>query len=88
MENAERLAQVLGRQRAEVLARFGYPIGGASASIEQPVAMPPEWSAEVQRAVAAGIADGVAQAMDTLKREGWLSEPDRPDGRSRRRRNA
>lgn len=88
MENAERLAAVLGRQRSEVLARFGYPIGGGGPVIEQPAAMPPEWSAEVERAVAAGIAEGVAQAIDALRREGWLTEPGRPDGQSRRRRSA
>lgn len=86
MESAERLASVLGRQRAEVMARFGYPIGGGGPVIEQPASMPPEWADDIQRAVAAGIALGVKEALDALRREGLLAEPGTPGGRSRRRR--
>jgi DNA-binding XRE family transcriptional regulator len=88
MENAERLATVLGRQRAEVLARFGYPIGGGGSVIEQPATMPPEWTMDIQRAVAAGIVDGVAQALEALRSEGLLGEPGKPAGQSRRRQSA
>lgn len=88
MENAERLASVLGRQRSEVLARFGYPIGGGGPVIEQPATMPPEWAAEIQQAVSAGIALGVAQAIEALRAEGLLGTPDTHDAPSRRRRSA
>lgn len=86
MESAERLASVLGRQRSEVMARFGYPIGGGGPVIEQPASMPPEWAADIQRAVAAGIALGVAQAIDQLRAEGRLPALGTPAAQSRRRR--
>lgn len=86
MASAERLATVLGRQRAEVMARFGYPIGGGGPVIEQPATLPPEWAVEIQRAVAKGIADGIEQALTQLRAEG-LAAPGTPDAPSRRRRN-
>lgn len=86
MESAERLAAVLGRQRADVTARFGYPIGGGGPVIEQPATMPPEWAADIERAVARGIAVGIAQAIDQLRAEGLLGAPGTPDAQSRRRR--
>lgn len=73
MENAERLALHLRRQRAEVLALFGYPIGGADPTVELPPGLPPEWLAAIERAVAQGVADGIAQAMDSLRDEGLLA---------------
>jgi transcriptional regulator with XRE-family HTH domain len=88
MENAERLATVLGKQRSEVLARFGYPIGGGGPVIEQPASLPPEWAAEIQQAVSRGIAEGIAQALDLLRAEGRLGEPGTPVVPSRRRRTA
>ena len=88
MANAERLASVLGRQRAEVLAHYGYPIGGGGPVIEQPATLPPEWAVEIQQAVARGIAEGVAQAIAQLQAEGRLPAPDRPAARSRQRRSA
>lgn len=72
MENAERLAVHLRKQRAEVLALFGYPIGGGDPAIELPAGLPPEWLGAIERAVAQGVADGIAQALDALRAEGLL----------------
>lgn len=85
MENAERLAQVLKRQRAEVLARFGYPIGGGGPVIEQPASLPPEWSVEIQQAVSRGISEGIEAVLTRLREEGLLAERGRGSPRPRRR---
>lgn len=86
MAHAERFAVITNRARAEVMARFGYPIGGGGPVIEQPATMPPEWSGDIQRAVAKGIAEGIAQALEALREEGLLGASGTPDARSRRRR--
>jgi transcriptional regulator with XRE-family HTH domain len=88
MENAERLAVQLRRQRAEVLAMFGYPIGGGDPAIELPPGLPPEWVGAIEKAVAAGVADGIAQALDALRAEELLGGRDRPGGSSPRRHSA
>lgn len=87
MAHAEKLAPLLRLPRAEVLARFGYPIGGGEPVSDLP-AIPPEWLAAMRAQVAAGVSDGIAQAVETLRREGLLGGRDRPDGQSRRRRSA
>lgn len=88
MENAERLATHLRRQRAEVLAMFGYPIGGGEPMTDLPVGLPPEWAQAIQKAVADGVAQGVAQAVRLLREEGLLGKPSTPGGPSHRRRSA
>lgn len=87
MENAERLAVVLKRQRSEVLAKFGYPIGGGDPLSEMPVALPPEWLVAIRAEIAAGVADGIAQAVAEIRREG-PGAPGQVGGGSRPRRSA
>lgn len=87
MANAEKLASLLRLPRAEVLARFGYPIGGGEPIADLP-AIPPEWLAAMRAQIAAGVAEGIAQALDLLRQEGLLGEPSRPGGQSRQRRSA
>jgi len=87
MVNAERLAVVLKRQRSEVLAKFGYPIGGGDPLSEMPVALPPEWLLAIRAEIAAGVADGIAQAVAEIRREG-REGPEQADGGSRPRRSA
>lgn len=88
MENAERLAALLRRQRSEVLAKFGYPIGGGEPLAEMPVALPPEWLTAIRTEVAAGVADGMAQVLEQLRREGLLPRADTPPRRQPRRQTA
>ena len=76
MENAERLAALLKRQRSEVLAKFGYPIGGGEPLAELPMALPPEWLAAIRAEIAAGVADGLALVMEQLRSEGLLPAVD------------
>lgn len=87
MGHAEKLATLLRQPRAEVLARFGYPIGGGEPISDLP-AIPPEWLAAMRAQIAAGVADGIAQALDALRQEGFLGGRDTPGGQSRRRRSA
>lgn len=47
MANAEKLAVLLHRPRAEVLARFGHPIGAGETITDLP-ALPPEWLAAIR----------------------------------------
>lgn len=88
MANAERLAVVLNRQRSEVLAKFGYPIGGGGPLAELPVGLPPEWLAAIRAEIAAGVADGVQKVLDRLADEGWLGVPGTAAPRPRPRRRA
>jgi DNA-binding XRE family transcriptional regulator len=88
MAHAERFAVVTRRERAEVLSRFGYPIGGGAPIPTPTPEIPQEWLAMITRAVAAGVADGVAQALDELRREGLLEGPVRGPGGSRSRQSA
>lgn len=88
MANAERLAVILRRQRSEVLAKFGYPIGGGEPLAELPIAMPPEWLSAIRAEIAAGVADGMAQVIQMLRAEGLLPEADRPPRRPQQRRSA
>lgn len=53
MANAERLAVLLGRSRSEVLAKFGYPIGGGATAF--PERATTEWGA--RDAAATGTAE-------------------------------
>lgn len=76
MANAERLAVVLRRDRSEVLAKFGYPIGGGEPLPGLPDSPPPEWLAAIRAEVAAGIADGLAEVLRMLRDEGLLPAPD------------
>lgn len=87
MENAERLAVLLKRQRSEVLAKFGYPIGGGDRLTELPVGLPPEWLDAIRAEIAAGVADGMAQVFEALRAEGLLPGLD-TQPRPRRRRRA
>lgn len=88
MANAERLAVVLHRQRSEVLAKFGYPIGGGDPISELPMGLPPEWLAAIRAEIAAGVADGLAVVLVQLRDEGLLPGPDTGHGPPRRRRSA
>ncbi len=88
MANAERLAVVLHRQRSEVLAKFGYPIGGGDPISDLPMGLPPEWLNAMRAEIAAGVAAGIEQALDQLRKEGLLEPRDTPDGQPRRRRSA
>lgn len=86
MANAERLAVVLHRQRSEVLAKFGYPIGGGDPISELPMGLPPEWLDAMRAQVAAGVADGLAMVLEQLRAEGLLPKRDTgADGPHRRR---
>lgn len=86
MENAERLAVLLKRQRSEVLAKFGYPIGGGDAMADLPMALPTEWLAAIRAEIAAGVADGLAQVFAELRAEGLLPVADKPPRRQPPRR--
>jgi DNA-binding XRE family transcriptional regulator len=86
MENAERLAVLLKRQRSEVLAKFGYPIGGGDRLTELPVGLPPEWLTAIRNEIAAGVADGLVQVLEQLRSEGLLPAVDTPRRRQPRRR--
>lgn len=88
MANAERLAVVLHRQRSEVLAKFGYPIGGGDPISELPMGLPPEWLEAMRAEIAAGVADGLAMVLDQLQAEGLLPKADKAPGRPPRRRSA
>lgn len=86
MANAERLAVLLRRPRAEVLARFGYPIGGGDPMADLPVQPPPEWLRVIRDEIAAGVADGLRQVLEQLRSEGLLPAPDTGAARPPRRR--
>lgn len=86
MANAERLAVLLKRQRSEVLAKFGYPIGGGDKLTELPVGLPPEWLVAIRNEIAAGVADGMAQVLEQLRAEGLLPGLDTQRRRQPRRR--
>ncbi|HEX5466229.1 MAG TPA: helix-turn-helix domain-containing protein [Candidatus Limnocylindrales bacterium] len=88
MANAERLATLLHRQRSEVLAKFGYPIGGGEPLTELPIALPPEWLDAFRAEVAAGVAEGMAQVVEMLRTEGLLPAVDKPPRRQSQRRSA
>lgn len=88
MAHAERFAVVTKRKRAEVLAKFGYPIGGGDPVQEAPIALPPEWTDAMQSAVAAGIEQGIQSVLDRLAAEGLLRGSDTTDPRPSRRRPA
>jgi DNA-binding XRE family transcriptional regulator len=88
MSHAERFAVVTNRPRSEVLAKFGYPIGGGDPMTQLPASPPPEWLTAIQASVAAGVADGLAQVLDRLQAEGWLRTADRPARPQPRRRSA
>lgn len=88
MANAERLAVVLHRQRSEVLAKFGYPIGGGDPISELPMGLPPEWLDAMRAEIAAGVADGLAVVLEQLRDEGLLPRPGTADGSPHRRRSA
>lgn len=86
MAHAERFAVVIKRPRAEVLAKFGYPIGGGDPI--SPPELPGEWLAAIRTEIAAGVAAGVAQVLDELRAEGLLGATDAARLRQRRRRTA
>lgn len=87
MAHAERFAVVTNRKRAEVLAKFGYPIGGGEAP-PAIVSLPEEWQEAIREAVASGIrdgvAEGVAQVLAELRAEGRLGGRGAAGGGSRR----
>lgn len=87
MAHAEKLAPLLRLPRAEILARYGYPIGGGEPVADLPT-LPPEWLAAIRQQIAAGVADGIAQALGELRKEGLLGAPGTPGGRLPRRRSA
>jgi len=86
MAHAEKISTLIGRPRSEVLARFGYPIGGGLPEVA--MGLPPEWLTAIQAAVSAGVAEGVAQALAELRREGLIETPPRSGVASRQRRCA
>ena len=76
MANAERLAVLLKRPRSEVMAKFGYPIGGGGEPVAEPLPeLPAAWLAVIRTEIAAGVADGIAQVVADLRAEGLLSGP-------------
>lgn len=77
MANAERLAVVLDKPRAEVLARYGHPIGAGETVTDLP-ALPVEWLAAIRIEVARGVAEGIAQYQADQKPS---SSDDGPPGR-------
>jgi transcriptional regulator with XRE-family HTH domain len=85
MANAERLAALLKRPRSEVLARFGYPVGGGEPAGALPAAIPPEWLAALRAEMSDAVAEGFQQVLETLRREGRLGEPAAPPPRRRPR---
>lgn len=88
MANAERLAAVLKRPRSEVLAKWGYPVGGGEPLTVLPTVIPPEWLSSIRAEIAAGVADGLAQVMEQLRREGLLPAADTQSQPRPRRRPA
>lgn len=87
MAHAERFAVVTRRKRSEVLARFGYPVGGGEPEPTAVPVLPVEWQRAISEAVATGIREGVAQALDEIRREGHEGS-EQADGGSRPRRSA
>ncbi|MHB8398420.1 MAG: helix-turn-helix transcriptional regulator [Candidatus Limnocylindrales bacterium] len=88
MAHAERFAAITNRTRAEVMARFGYPIGGGEPAAEALSPLPPEWLAAMRAEIAAGVADGLTAVLDQLRAEGLLPKPDTGADGPRRRRSA
>lgn len=88
MAHAERFAVVTKRARSEVLAKFGYPIGGGDPISELPMGLPPEWLDAMRAEIAAGVADGLATVLEQLRTEGLLPGLGTGGGRPRRRRSA
>lgn len=88
MANAEKLAGLLRRSRAEVLSRYGYPIGGGDPAAPALAELPPEWLSAIRQEIAAGVADGLSQVVEMLRAEGLLPAADTTAARSRRRRSA
>lgn len=88
MAHAERFAVVTNRKRADVLARFGYPIGGGEPLVQAPAELPSEWLAAIQTAIADGVADGVEEVLRRLRAEGLLPAADTAPRRQPRRRSA
>lgn len=86
MAHAERFAVVTRRKRSEVLARFGYPIGGGEPEPDAIAALPEEWRRAISEAVALGIRDGIAQALAELREDN--EEGGQAAGGSRPRRSA
>lgn len=86
MAHAERFAVVVNRPRAEVLAKFGYPIGGGEPL--SPPQLPEEWRAAISTAVAEGIASGMAEVIARLQDEGLLPTSGRRSQRPPQRRSA
>ncbi|HET7128941.1 MAG TPA: helix-turn-helix transcriptional regulator [Gaiellaceae bacterium] len=88
MAHAERFAAVTRRNRSEVLAKFGYPIGGGEPVSQTAAALPAEWLAAIRAEIAAGVADGMAQLIQQLRDEGLLPAADTRLQRPPRRRSA
>lgn len=88
MAHAERFAVVTNRKRAEVLAKFGYPIGGGEPLADVPTTLPPEWLAAIRAEIASGVSDGIAEVLRLLRAEGLLPEADTRPQRQPRRRSA
>lgn len=88
MAHAERFAVVTNRPRSEVLAKFGYPIGGGDPIASAPTTLPPEWLAAIRVEIASGIVEGVERVLDRLRAEGLLPASDTAAAPPRRRRSA
>lgn len=86
MAHAERFAVVVQRPRAEVLAKFGYPIGGGEAPTAP--ALPQEWRAAIEAAVRDGIAAGMTEVIERLQAEGLLPASGKRSQRPPQRRSA
>lgn len=82
MQTAEKMATILRRPRAEVMATFGYPIGGSASPLTE-TAPPPEWLTAIRAEIAAGVAQGVAEAIADLRASGVLPAPAVPRRPSR-----
>lgn len=88
MSHAETIAVLTKSKRSEVMARLGYPIGGGEPQPDALQALPAEWMGAIRDAVTAGVADGIAQALEELRREGLIASPPGPGAGPRRRQSA
>lgn len=88
MAHAERFAVVTRRERSEVLAKFGYPIGGGEPATDRASAIPPEWLSAIRAEIAAGVSDGIAEVLRQLRDEGLLPATDTQPRQQQRRRSA
>lgn len=80
MAHAERFAVVVKRPRSEVLAKFGYPIGGGE-PVSPAAVLTPEVLSAIRAEIAAGVRDGIAQVLAEIRAGAGPGVPEpRPGG--------